>query len=136
MTRYDSDPLRFEKPLERIKRLRADAPLDVVHELDEPLREWRRHANLTREGHDDAKLRIDLRRTLADRQVAPDPAVRFRRTPVVRDERIQRPLGRTLRRVTLVGQWIEAVERLRCHPSRAGDGVDLSSEANVQIAMP
>src|SRR6476469_3823421 len=77
MMRYDSDPIRLEKLLQRSKRLRTGAALDVVHQRDEPLREWRRHANLARERHDDTELRIDLRRTLADCQVTPDAAVGF-----------------------------------------------------------
>lgn len=72
-----SDPIRLEKLLQRSKRLRTGAALDVVHQRDEPLREWGRHANLARERHDDTELRIDLRRTLADCQVTPDAAVGF-----------------------------------------------------------
>ena len=74
----ESDPLRFKKLLERIERLRSDAMLDLVHELNEPLGEQRRHVDFPRERHDDAELRVDLRGTLPDRQVTPDSAVRFR----------------------------------------------------------
>src|SRR4051794_36749562 len=125
MINYDSDPIRFKKLLERIERLRAGAPFDVVHELNEPLSERSRYANLAREHHDNAELRVDLRWTFANRDVTPDTAVRLGGSAIVRDERVQRPLGRTLRRVRLVRQRIEAVERLRHHAAGAGDGVDL-----------
>src|SRR5262245_41661113 len=86
MMNSESDPVQRIKLLEGLERLRPHTGLDVVHELYEPLSERCRHANLARERHDDAELRVHLGGTLADRQVTPDATVGFRRTPVVRDE--------------------------------------------------
>jgi hypothetical protein len=63
--------------LERLYRLRSHAALDVVNELDQPLREWRGHSDLAGERHDDAELRVDLRWTFSHREVRQIPLCVF-----------------------------------------------------------
>ena len=66
--------------VQRLERLRALAALDVVDQLDEPRGE-RRRARRPRAPSvdDDAELRVDFRRPLSHREIAPDAAVCLRR---------------------------------------------------------
>src|SRR5512143_142127 len=81
---------RRGEQVQRVERLRADAVLDVVNELDQALCERRRHAGLAPEGRDDSELRVDFRAPLADGQIAPDSAMRLGRAPVECDEIVER----------------------------------------------
>src|SRR5215472_17342882 len=85
--------MRRGECIQRLERLRATLVFNVVDQLDESRREWRRDPDLVAQGDDNSELGVDLGSPLADREVSPNAAVSLGGFAVVSDERLERRGG-------------------------------------------
>ena len=84
----------------------------------------------------DPELRVDFGGPFAHREVAPDTAVRLGRAAVVRNQRVERALGRAVRCGGEVRGGIETVECLGLDAAGRRDGQHFAAQRNVQAAVP